>query len=155
LSVIAESVDEASRAMDAVMLGPAERRTVRIDFPLTIRRGNRDEPIDPEAPDPKTPPPSMLVDELLTWTARFATEEGPSLIQLAGRRGVAAVQPTAERLQRLVLGAAQANVPSIGFSRPRVRRALVELADQLGQVERLASELLSEGDRIKKPARAQ
>jgi hypothetical protein len=58
---------------------------------------------------------------------------------------VEAIQPIAERLQRLVLGASQANVPHIGFSRVRVRRALSELAAQLGQLERLARELSPNG----------
>jgi hypothetical protein len=145
LSVVAESVEEAYNTMDAVFLGPAERQTVRIDFPATIRIDNREEPISTDAQGQPLQPPSMTVDELLSWVLRFATDEGPRLIQEGGRRGVAAIQPTAGRLQRLVLGASQANVQHVGFGRIRVRRSLIELAAQLGQVERLARELLLEG----------
>jgi hypothetical protein len=142
LSVVAESVEEVYNAMDAVNLGPAERQTVRIEFPQVIRIDNGENPLLSTAPGRI---PSMTVDELLSWVSRFATREGPTLIQDGGRRGVEAIQPIAERLQRLVLGASQANVPHIGFSRVRVRRALNELAAQLGQLERLARELSPNG----------
>lgn len=126
LNSVAESVDETYRVMDSVMLGPAERQTVRIDFPPD-EQGNR--------------APSLLVEELLSWVGRFATDEGPTLMQQGGRPGVEAVRPIAGQLQRLVESAARADAPHIAFSRTRVRRALRELASQLGQVERLASEL--------------
>lgn len=154
LSVVAESVDEASQAMDAVLLGPAERQTVRIDLPEFILLDDERRPTIPDASGQATAPPSMLVDELLSWIARFATEEGPSLIQLAGRRGVAAIQPTAERLQRLVLGATQAKVRNNGFNQVRVQRALEDLADQLGQVDHLARRLLIDKELIKLQASA-
>jgi len=142
LSVVAESVDETYLVMDSVFLGPSERQTVRIDFPLTIRIDDLEEPILIDTSGRSVQPPPMLVDELLSWVMRFAADEGPQLIQEGGKRGVAAIQPTAQRLQRLVFGASQAKVQHIGFSRTRVRRSLMELAVQLGQVERLSRELL-------------
>jgi hypothetical protein len=122
---VAESVEETYRVMDAVLLGPSERQTVLIDFP---REGG------------ETAPP-MLVEELLSWVARFATEEGPALIKEGGRRGVLAIQPVAVRLQRLVDAASRADVKHVAFKRVRVRRALEELASQIEQVARLANQL--------------
>lgn len=141
LSVVAESVDEAYQAMDAVALGPAERQTVRIDFPTHVRLHNETVPVIEHGPERGTRPPSQLIEELLSWVLRFATDEGRMLIEEGGRQGVMAMQPTARQLQLLVQGAAEARVSHVGFSRTRVRRALNELATQLGQVDRLAREL--------------
>jgi hypothetical protein len=91
-------------------------------------------------------PPPMVVDELMSWIGRFAKDEAPQLIQEGGKRGVEAILPITERLERLVIGAAQPGASThIGFSRQRVRRALLELANQLGQVRRFATELLRNG----------
>jgi hypothetical protein len=137
LSVVAESVTEVSLTMDSVFLGPSERQTVRINFPAKIRINGQDEDIIPGQPGPA---PAMLVSELLGWVERFAAEEGPALVQEGGRIGVTSIQPTAGRLQRLVLGAAQTTLVShIGFNRQRVRRSLDELASQLGEVAQLAA----------------
>jgi len=125
--------------MDSVFLGAAERQTVRIDFPSKIQINGREEPI--LCGVQSGAPPPMFISDLLGWVKRFASEEGPTLVREGGRRGVIVIQPTAKRLQRLLLGAAQAPAQHIGFSRPGVRRSLVELASQLGQVERLSSEL--------------
>lgn len=137
LSTVAESVDETVRAMDSVLLGPAERQTVLITFPAAIVLDDRQVPV---LEDGSVPPP-ILVDDLLTWVARFAGSEGPTLIQDGGKRGVELIEQIADRLSRLVLAASQAQVPHIGFTRERVRRALEELALQLAQVARFAREL--------------
>ena len=143
LSSVVESVDETTEAMDAVMLGAAERQTVRIEFSDTVElTGGRVVPILPDAGGRAQPVPPMLVGELMTWIVRFARDEGPSLIRDGGRLGVGAIRPTADRLQRLVLGAQQTSrVPHIGFTRNRVRRALSELAIQLENVSRHAADL--------------
>jgi hypothetical protein len=119
---VAESVDEVYRVMDSVYLGASERQTVRI-------------PLPPENDQPQ----SILVEDLLNWVARFATDEGPTLVQQGGRPGVASIRPIAERLQGIVEAAAQANVSHVAFSRDRVRRSLRELAAQIGQVKQLVS----------------
>jgi carboxypeptidase family protein len=122
LSVVAESVDEANLVMDSVFIGPAERQTLRLNLGKDV--------------------PSMLVEELMSWVTRFATEEAPTLIQDGGLRGVEAIVQTAGRLEDLVRGAEQANnVANVAFMRPRVRRALHDLAGQLGDVRRLAEQL--------------
>jgi hypothetical protein len=138
LSVVAESVSEVELTMESVFLGPRERQTVRIEFPAQITLNGQLQPIFKVGT-----PPSMLVSELLDWITRFASDEGPALINDGGRIGISSVQTTADRLQRLVLGAAQTQtVTHIGFTRTRVRRALEELASQIGQVARLAQEVI-------------
>lgn len=84
---------------------------------------------------------SILVGELLGWVLRFARDEGRALIRDGGRIGVASMQPAAERLRKLVLGALEAPVPHVGFTRNRVKRPLSELAAQVGYVAALATEL--------------
>lgn len=141
LSSVVESVSEAEDAMDSVFLGRAERQTIRIAFPAQITINGRPEPILLDALGNPAPARPMLVGELLGWISRFASEEGPTLIRDGGRVGVATIEPTAERLRRLVLGAIDASVPHVGFTRNRVRRALSELAGQLAYVAVLAREL--------------
>lgn len=119
LSVVAESVDETTFAMDSVFLGPAERQTVRIDFPLNV------------APAP------MYVDELLTWVRNYASAEGTRIVEDGGKIGVRSIVPTLQLLQNLV----QSSVGRIrhpASRHPRVRRTLVELASQLSEAARLA-----------------
>ena len=146
LSVVTQSVDETNAVMDSVFLGPNERQTVLIIFPRQVQIEGRFVPILSETPG--QPPPPMVVDELMSWVGRFAKDEAPQLIQEGGKRGVEAILPIAERLERLVIGAAQPGASThIGFSRQRVRRSLIELANQLGQVRRFATELLRNGTR--------
>ena len=118
LSVVAESVSEVAFAMDSVFLGPAERQTVRIDFPA--------------------PTPPMLVEELLSWVQTYASEEGPRIIQDAGKRGARpVVSSTLERLHDLVR-TADGRIRHPAARHPRVRRTLGELAAQLDDAARLA-----------------
>jgi hypothetical protein len=149
LNSVAESVEETYRVMDAVLLGPSERQTVEINFPAQIQIDGRTEylltddkgrPIR-DAQGNLVEPPSMVVEELLSWVERFATEEGPTLIREGGRRGVQAIEPVAVRLALLVKAASQISIRHIAFTRTRVRRALSELADQLKEVADLAQQV--------------
>jgi hypothetical protein len=133
LSSVSESVEETYRVMDSVFLGPAERQTVRIEFTQPL-------------PGESEPPPPMFVEELLSWVSRFATVEGPTLIQDGGKRGVEAIGEIGDLLQQLVLAASEADVPHVGFSRKRVRRSLRDLHTQIRLVKDLADELLSQGE---------
>jgi hypothetical protein len=119
LSVVAESVDETTFAMDSVFLGPAERQTVRIDLPTTV------------APGP------MYVDELLSWVQNFATAEGTRIVEEGGKLGVRSIVPTLQLLQRLVQNAV-GRIRHPGARHPRVQRTLTELASQLNEAARLA-----------------
>ena len=122
LEVIAESVREVEFAMDSVFLGPAERQTLELRFPVDLAR--------PLASDG----PPIFVSELLSWVERFATEEGRQLIDDGGRQGVVAFRPTVELLQALVeaaqvtpVGVQDPNRMPAAYRRPRVQRALAEL----------------------------
>ena len=124
LTTAAEQVEETYRAMDAVGLGPAERRTVMI------------------ALNGQFPP--MTVDELLSWVAQVTTDEWPQLIREGGRDGVRALTPTAETLRQLVEAAAKGDptdLGHVGLTRERVRRKLRELATQLARINDLAQAL--------------
>jgi hypothetical protein len=119
LSVVAESVSETTFAMDSVFLGPAERQTVRIDFPSNV------------APAP------MYVDELLSWVQNFSTSEGTRIIEEGGKLGVRSIVDTLDLLQRLVESSV-GRIRHPGARHPRVERTLTELAAQLGEAARLA-----------------
>jgi hypothetical protein len=120
LTVVAESVGEVVAAMDSVFVGAGERLVA--SFPTTDGY--------------------VVVDELLGWVRDFAATEAPRLIQTGGRRGVEALTPTIQRLDKL-LGeflAAITNDPALpaGLRHPRVRHPLDELRSYLRQVRRLA-----------------
>jgi hypothetical protein len=134
LEVIAESVHEVEFAMNSVFLGPAERQTLELRFPpaTSVTTGQQ-----AGTPTVVGSPP-MFVSELLTWVERFATEEGPQLIDEGGRQGVVAFRPTIQLLEALVraaqvapAGAQDPNRMPAAYRRQRVQRALRELADQL------------------------
>lgn len=128
LAVVAESVSELKRALNSVFLGSAERQTTELKF--------RDHA-------------SLFISELLDWVERFATIEGPRLVQEGGKRGVGAFYPTIEELVTLV-GQARlktGNIASVNdgnqeatqvpasYASARTQRALQELFEQLNNLE--------------------
>jgi hypothetical protein len=118
-SVVGEGVDEAYRAMNAVALGAAERQII------LLFTGSPDE---------------ILLADLLNWVQEFALHEAPNLVKHGGILGVRSLINTAKRLQDLVARAPDnANPPHIGFSRPRVRRALLELSHHLASAAAIAN----------------
>lgn len=135
LEVIAESVRECYAAMDSVYFGPAERDATDIHYEFTpdpegartLRNGQR-KPFLAVAP--------LSVGELLEWVETFATEEGPQLLQDAGKDGVLAFRATLSRLIEWVEAAKQfshrgaGNAPRSFFT-ARVERALQEIETQL------------------------
>jgi hypothetical protein len=121
LSVIVESVAEVSFAMDSVFLGPAERLTVRIDFPTNVA-------------------PPMYVADLLTWIETFASGEGTQIIQEGGKIGVRNIVQPLQRLRDLVRNT-DGRIRHPGARHPRVRRTLEELGSQLAETARLAATL--------------
>ena len=116
--MVAEQVDEVEFAMDSVFLGPAERLTVRIDFPAAVA-------------------PPMVVDDLLSWVRTLASEEGPRIIQDGGRAGARAVVPTLDRLRNLTQSV-NGRIRHPGARHPRVQRTLEELGLQLERAAQLA-----------------
>ena len=129
LGVVAESVHELYFAMDSVFLGAAERETTVLKLVLN----------GTESP--------VTVAELLGWVDRFASEEGPHLIQDAGKDGVSAAEQTLGKLANLIELAFEeskkpAPNPVRGFHTARVQRAFQELerGTQAGEGSRRRSE---------------
>jgi hypothetical protein len=120
LSVVAESVDEVRFTLDSVFIGPSERQTMELKFPgLT--------------------PPSIFLEDLLSWIRDFASEEGPRLIQDGGKFGVGnTFYPVVQQLFTIVQQVPFVGGLPPGFSTPRVRFSLTDLAEQLRDLARLA-----------------
>jgi hypothetical protein len=121
LEVVSESVHEVEYAMDSVFLGPAERQTLELVF------------------DPPHPP--MFVSELLDWVERFASLEGPQLIEAGGKQGLDNFEETVKLLRDLVDQAAVQEDGSEAFQKRRVQRALEELARQLDRAVDLVDDI--------------
>jgi hypothetical protein len=124
LSAIGELVDDIRFAMDSVFLGPSERQTLLLNFG-----------------SPAFQP--LFVEELLSWVQRFATEEGPGLIEKSGKLGVGnGFVPAVGTLQNIVARAVNPprgiNSLPPGYYTPRVRRAWQDLATQLTELFNLA-----------------
>jgi len=129
LSVVAESVLELKQALNSVFLGSAERQTTELTFRDSY--------------------PSLFISELLDWVERFATIEGPRLVQDGGKRGVGAFYPTIEELVTLVGqarlkttdnpsgndGNQEASQVPASYASARTQRALQELFEQLNNLE--------------------
>jgi hypothetical protein len=84
----------------------------------------------------------LFVEDLLSWIQRFASEEGPRLIQSGGKFAVGnSVLPVVVQLRNLVLGAVKPqnllDLPA-GYRTPRVQRALLDLGSQLDELAFLA-----------------
>lgn len=130
LASIADLVQDAYDALDSVYLGPAERQTTILNFfgefaPITLA-------------------------ELLGWVQDFAANEGPQLLQEAGKDGVVAFRSTINRLQYLLnltvqLARSGGNNPARGFHTYRVQVALADVCQGLKLVDR-------ESDKIRRTA---
>jgi hypothetical protein len=130
LSVISESVEEVRFTLDSVFIGPSERQTLQLEF----ASGDS----------------AMFIEDLLSWTQSFAQDEGPQLIQNAGKLGVGdGFLPVVRRLHALVGEARhpvnKRKLPD-GYRTIRVEHSLKDLEDQLKELARLA-----EGVKLKKP----
>lgn len=171
LAVVAESVRETYRLMNRYFLGPDERRSVVINFTdaadpdLDINNSGFVLPNDmiytfdadgafveilengSSIPDQPSYAPnlkqSMTIAELLDWVTEFATKEGPMLVQEGGKLGIAnAFEEKAFVLMVLVQAAAVVEPkPNSALRRGGVVRSLQDLAAQLYEVKRLASEI--------------
>jgi hypothetical protein len=125
LSVAAETVEEVYSAMNSVFVGPAERQVAA----FRDRNGH-----------------TILIEELLSWVTSFTAEEATGLVHDGGRRGAAAIIPTAQTLSELV----QQLIHSIrydpslpaGLRHPRVLPPLRELNTYLEQVIKLAQDIV-------------
>ena len=137
LSVVAEKVTELRFALDSVFIGQAERQALELRFPQTVvLLGGARETLPSEA---------MFLEDLLNWVYSFSTDEGPRLIQTAGRYGVRdSFLPVAKSLHLLVHAARDANGGTVpGFKTARVRRAFEELSRQLQFLRDMAAPIQS------------
>jgi hypothetical protein len=71
LDVVNETTGDVNDALDAVMIGKAERQLLHVDVGGS----------------------PMFLDGLLEWISRFAQNDAPTLIQEAGRNGAISLQP--------------------------------------------------------------
>lgn len=123
LEAVCESVDDLTFALDSVYVDAAQRQVIELRLPN-------------QAP--------LLLSDLLDWVVRSARDEGPRLIQDAGRDGVDAFAPVLRELRSLIQGtrtyigtSAGAVLPD-GLRTPRVHRAFQVLEAQLTEATRLA-----------------
>jgi hypothetical protein len=124
LSVVSESVDEVRFAMDSVFIGPAERQTLLLNFGPNLS--------------------SLFIEELLSWVQSFSTEEGPMLIEKAGKLGVGfGFIDSVNTLTGFVAAAVnlQRNLNPLppGFYTARVQRSWRDLLAQLQELSSLAT----------------
>lgn len=121
LAVVADAVEETMNVMDSVLLGPSERKTLKLDL------GTQGQ---------------ILLGDLLEWVQTFASDEGPTLAVEGGIRGVETIYGIADQLQQLVEAVSKAKSDHNGFKKLRVRRSLEELARHLDDVRQRAEETL-------------
>jgi hypothetical protein len=149
LSVTSELVDEVRFTLDSVFLGPAERQTMLLNFPLSPQAaqafpGSYGNPVNSSWPTPPASADPVFLEDLLSWLQTMVTEEAPPLISTGGKFGVYQVAQTASQ-QYYLLYATQvlAQYPSqnglpLAFSAPRVTIALQNLTNQLAALANLA-----------------
>jgi hypothetical protein len=123
LEAVCESVDDLTFSLDSVYVDAAQRQVIELKFPMQ---------------DP------ILLSDLLDWVVRAARDEGPRLIQDAGRDGVDAFAPVLEQLRtliqearKLIRTAGGTTLPD-GMRTPRVQRAFQVLEAQIIEATRLA-----------------
>jgi hypothetical protein len=137
LSVVAESVDEVRFTLDSVFIGPAERQTTKLNYP--VASGLQ----------------AIFLEDLLSWIHNFAAEEGPRLVQDGGKFGVQnTFTPVVRQLLSFIVNLPKfpsvANPMPAGFFAPRVKLSVEDLIDQLQALITLAApikhEITSEPD---------
>jgi len=126
LAVVSAAVNEVYAAMDSVSIDQHER--------LVIALG-RTAPLD-----------ALTIEDLLSWISAFAAREAPQLIRDGGKRGIAAIIPTAktlkERLGQFVaeIKNKDAKLPS-QLNHDRVLNPLSELEKYLDMLQEQATKI--------------
>lgn len=155
LEAVCESVDDLTFALDSVFVDAAQRQVIQLDFTgLSVKL--------PELPLSKGKTftetkrfehqqPPLLLSDLLDWVVRASRDEGPRIVQDAGKDGVLAFAPVLGEL-RVLIRATQTFTDSPkgvtlpdGMRTPRVRRALDVLAGQLDEAANLAALVRRDG----------
>lgn len=146
LEAVCESVGDLTFALDSVYVDAAQRQVIELRFAgLTVEV--------PELPlrkattktmaytfGPHEPP--ILLSDLLDWVTRASRDEGPRIVQDAGKDGVQAFEPVLDKLRILIHATRKAvhggsTLPA-GMRTPRVSRALQVLAAQLDEAANFA-----------------
>jgi hypothetical protein len=147
LEAVCESVDDLTFALDSVFVDAAQRQVIQLNFsglhvelpelPLWRAKMHRYRFPDKQAP--------ILLSDLLDWVTRASRDEGPRIVQDAGKDGVLAFAPILDELRRLIYATRKlahsggAVAFPDGLRTPRVRRALEVLAAQLDESASLAT----------------
>jgi len=129
LGVVSETVDEVRFVLDSVFIGPSERQTVLLDFRLLG--------------DHFANVPPIFLEDLLSWTQSFVTEEAPGVIQSGGKFGLgeefcAMIWQLSRQIWGTLQFAQSAHSMPPGLNTFRVLSALQKLAGQLYELFRLA-----------------
>jgi hypothetical protein len=140
-------VDDLTFALDSVFVDAAQRQVIQLNFShvtvdlpqLPLWKGTK----FTYSFGSKQPP--ILLSDLLDWVVRASRDEGPRIVQDAGKDGVLAFAPILNELRRLIHATRKvthssqgATLPD-GMRTPRVRRALEVLAAQLDEAANLAT----------------
>jgi hypothetical protein len=126
LNVIAETVDEVRFALDSVFIGPNERQTLLLKFA------------------DRTLPP-MFLEDIFEEIEKFVEDEGPRLLRDGGKISVTNnILPVVKSLKHMIKQAREPENKSVlpdGFKTARVRHALNDLHDQLGELIKLTEQV--------------
>jgi hypothetical protein len=144
LEAVGESVDDLNFALDSVYVDAAQRQVIELDFASmtvtipTIPLSSK----ETTAESFGRKEPRLLLSDLLDWVTRASREEGPRIIQDAGKDGVLAFAPVLDKLRKLIFATRDISRTSTvlppGMRTPRVRRALEVVAGQLDEATDLA-----------------
>jgi hypothetical protein len=129
LEVVKESAQDSADALDAVMIGKAERQLLNVDVGGS----------------------PIFLDGLLEWVSRFTQNDAPTLIQEAGRDGAISLGPALDTMTEAVAAFVPARdqdefaarfqgFPPL-YNTPLVAAALASLALALGEARRLVADL--------------
>jgi hypothetical protein len=153
LEAVCESVDDLTFALDSVFVDAAQRQVIQLDFTgevvelpeLPLYKGRKERyPFNgKQAP--------IVLSDMLDWVVRASRDEGPRIVQDAGKDGVLAFAPILNQLRILIHATRKfirspkgATLPD-GMRTPRVRRALEVLAGQLDEAADLAGLVRRDG----------
>jgi hypothetical protein len=148
LEAVCESVGDLMFALDSVYVDAAQRQVIELRFAglkvevpsLPLNKAKTQ--LTPHTFGPHEPP--ILLSDLLDWVLRASRDEGPRIVQDAGKDGVLAFVPVLDKLRILIHATHKAVHPGsgttlpAGMRTPRVSRSLQVLAAQLDEATSLA-----------------
>jgi hypothetical protein len=146
LEAVVESVGDLTFVLDSVYVDAAQRQVIELrfaDLPVEVPslpiRGSHNTPITYTFGHHEAP---LLLSDLLDWVVRACQDEGPRIVQDAGKDGVFAFEPVLDKLRILIHATRKvarhgATLPT-GMRTPRVDRALQVLAGQLDEAANFA-----------------